>query len=306
MREVADQERELRQQAQPKRQQIEHAEKQLAGLSSQAGQQVSKLKDRSPDTHRAWEWIQRNGNLFENQVFGPPIVSCTIKDLRYVDQIESLFQSNQFIAITVQSRKDYLKLQEQLYGGDMNLADVQINVASQPLDVARRHHMPAVSKEQLQEYGLDGWALDFIDGPEPVLAMMCSDVRINSTGVTLQDVTEAQFTSLVESGIQKFVAGRYSYQTSRRREYGPSAVSTATRSVLKAKYWTNQPIDGREKRTLQENIDGWQEEMAALKEQVLPLREKMQALKDEKTNIGPELVCCEIIILQEYYLINLK
>src|SRR5204862_7271340 len=102
-----------------------HARKELANLESQAGQQGNKLKQAARETAEAWEWIQENQDRFEKTVYGPPIVECSIKDPRYVDAIESLFQRNDFIAFTCQTKNDFKTLSDQLYGS-MKLAEINI------------------------------------------------------------------------------------------------------------------------------------------------------------------------------------
>lgn len=297
MRDLQNEERELRQQAAPKKSQIDQTNTQLASLESQAGQQNNKLRQHAPETAQAWEWIQKNQDLFENTIYGPPLVECSVKDPRYIDQVESLLQRSSFLAFTTQNTADYLKLQRALYQ-DLKLADIQINTASKPLSVARRHNMPSVSDEQLRSFGLDFWAIDLIDAPEPVLAMLCSVGRIHSTGIALKESTEEQFAMLVDSQISTFVTGQHHFNTTRRREYGPGAVSTMTKAIRRAQYWTDQPVDVAEKRQLQETVDSLTEEWKALGTRVKPLREKMLALRQEKTEVMAEVVClcCFVVV----------
>lgn len=289
IREASNRDAELVQRAKPIRNKIDDAERHLAALDSQAGRQTNKLKQLSNDTAQAWEWIQENRDKFEQTVYGPPIVECSIKDSRYVDQIESIFQRGVLLAITTQTKQDYLKLQEILYN-KLNLADVQINCASQSLEQSRRYQMPSVSHDQLQQFGLDCWAIDLIDGPEAVLSMLCLVNRIHSIGVSLKESTEAQFALLVDSPISNFVSGRHSFSTTRRREYGPQAVSTMTKNIRPARNWTDQPVDVSEKRELQENIHNWNEEIAAMKAEVIPNRDKMQVLKKDLERVRQEVV----------------
>lgn len=289
MREATAKDTELKQQANPKRRQIDDAETQLAALNSQAGRQTNKLRQMSRDTAEAWEWIQKNRDKFEHAVYGPPLVECSIKDPRYIDQIESIFQRGALLTITTHTKQDYLKLQSILYD-KLNLADVQINCASQPLEQSRRYQMPAVSQQQLEQFGLDYWALDLIDGPDAVLSMLCLAARVHSTGISLKDSTDAQFAMLVDSPISNFVTGKHSFTTTRRREYGPNAVSTMTKTIRPARNWTDQPVDGAEKRELQENINNWNEEIEAMKAQVLPIREKILDLRTEMTKVKNEVV----------------
>lgn len=259
-----------------KSERIARAQRQLDQLDSQAGQQNVKLREISRETAQAWEWIQENQSHFEHQVFGPPVVECSVKDPKYVDVIETLLQRNDLLTFTTQSKNDFKKLGEQLYG-TMRLAEINIRTSTAGLE----QFQPPVSHQQMQQYGFEGWALDCISGPEPVLAMLSGECRLHQTAVSLRDISQEQYEALQNSPISSWVAGKSSYQITRRREYGPGATSTRVRDVKRGRIWTNQPVDLRAKRGLQMDIEGWTEEVQELKRQANEGNEKLQELKQE-------------------------
>lgn len=266
---------ELRRRGVDKNQRIKQAEDELAQLDSQAGKQMSKLQGLSRDTYKLWEWVQQNQNQFERPVFGPPIVECTVKDPKYVDHIESLFQKGVMISFTVQTHADFKKLSDQ--GHDrMRLKEINIRTVLNGLDPFR----PPVSVEQMKQYGFEGWALDYLNGPDPVLAMLCGEVHIHEAGVALRDTTPQQFGLLQNSPIQSWVTSKSTYRITRRREYGPSAMSTLVKNIRRAIVWTDQPVDLTAKRELQENIQGWIEEVASLQAEIDGDQEKILAYRD--------------------------
>ncbi len=223
--------------------------------------------------------------MFEHPVYGPPILECSVENLRYVDLIESLFQQNDFLTFTTQSKNDFKKLGEQLYGV-MKLAEINIRTSTASLDQFR----PPVSDAERERYGLEGWALDFIKGPEPVLAMLCGECRLHQTGITMRDVTERQFDALKDSPISSWVSSRASYQITRRREYGPGATSTRVRDLRRGRVWTDQPVDMGTKRELQMNIDQWTDEARELKRLADEANDKLSRLRDEAASIEREKV----------------
>ena len=265
---------------------IHQASRDLENLESQAGQQQSKLSKVSPDTARAWDWIQKHQDEFEKPIFGPPLVECSVKDLRYLDTLESLFQNTDYTAITVQTRNDFKKLQNQVYQ-QLQLSQVNIRTMTGGLENFRS----PVSDDELRSYGLSGWALNFIAGPEPVLAMLCSEgPRLHQTGVSLRDVSNDQYQALRESRINNWATSKASYQVVRRREYGPEAVSTRVRDIKPAQAWTNQPVDMSAKRELQENIEGWQAEVDSYKRQIDEHKQEVAQLREKKGGIDDEAV----------------
>lgn len=264
---------------------IRGAEQELANLESQAGQQNKKLFRISRDTAKLWEWVQGNQAAFEKPVFGPPVVECSITDSRFVDMIETLFQKNMFLSFTVQNNNDFKKLQAQAHDR-MGLSEVNIKVMSSGVDA----FPPPVGPDELKHYGFQGWAIDYLQGPEPVLAMMCYDLRLHRTAVAIKDTTTQQYEQLQNSPIDSWLTSKSSYNIVRRREYGPDATSTRVREVRRATVWTDQPVDLAAKRELQENIQGWGEELASFREKNSEAQAEIVRLRDDIRERNQEIV----------------
>lgn len=265
---------------------IVQAEKDLESLESQAGQQNNKLWKMSRDTAKAWDWIQAHQNEFEKQVYGPPIVECSVKDLKYVSLVENSFGLNDFTTFTVQTRADFKKLHHQLHQ-QMGLLQITIRTMTGNLG----NFNAPVSKEELCRYGLDGWVLDYITGPEPVLAMLCSEgPRLHQTAVALNNITSEQYDVLANSPISTWVTSKSVYRVSRRREYGPSAVSTSVRDVKPARMWTSQPVDMGVKRELQRNIAEWNEELLGFRARFEELDAQRKDYGRQQETVAEELV----------------
>jgi structural maintenance of chromosomes protein 5 len=267
---------------------IMEAEQELRHLNSQAGQQVNKLRQFSEDTAKAWDWIQKNMDQFEKPIYGPPMIVCSVKDSRYVDLMEALFQKSDLLTITAQTKSDFKKLGDQAYG-TMGLADVNIKCQSRDLaqEMQRR---PNISEQQLKQFGLDGWASDFLDGPEPVIAMLCSTANLHSTGIALQEITESQYNMISESRIGAWASGKHTYRITRRMEYGAGAMSTMTRNIRQARLWSDQPVDMTAKTEIEDRIRSLLEEHKAMSNEVGPLREKKASLTSERKSLDNEIV----------------
>ena len=272
--------RDTRSQIAPRNMQIQKCNDDLEKLKSQAGQQLSKLKLISSETWRAWEWLQENKSLFREQVFGPPIIECSVADSRFANAIESSLQRNDMLAFTCTNQEDFKLLGQKFYG-ELKLGDINIRVAKASLANFR----PPVSNEQLQQLGLTGWLRDYMSGPDPVLSTLCDVSKIHCTGVTLDD-RSANFDRLRDSPIQSWVAGREYFQVVRRREYGPMAVSTRVRRVEAAKIWTNQAVDSGAERELRKKINELQYEIGELQKQMGEGKEEFGKLKAEAQTLA--------------------
>lgn len=269
------------------RKEIGDKERELGVLDSQQGKNMTKLKRISAETAKAWEWIESNRNQFEKDVYGPPLIECSVKDPRYVDAVESLLQRNDFLTITAQTSADFKKLSDQLYS-NMRLADITLKTMTKDLAEVRHSPLPT---QQLQGFGLDGWAIDYLDGPQPVLAMLCGAVRLDRTAVGLRDMSEDQYNGLLATPVGTFVAGRHHYNVQRRREYGDAATSTTTKTIRQARNWTDQPLDTGVRRDVEEKIQSLRQQFQVMKDEVGPLREKMAELHRERSSLDEKIVC---------------
>ena len=289
MRDLTARNKELTDMGRANRREHDSAAQELAAFDTQEGQQMNKLEIASKETAVAWKWVQENMESFEKEVYGPPIVSCSIKDQRYTDVVEAPLRFNDFLAITAQTKADHKKLQNQILG-TMKLAHITLRTSGE--DILPRP--PALSQNDMQRFGFEGWALDFVDGPQPVLNMLCGAVHLHSTAVSLRDISEEQHNMVIEDGrVSSWVAGGYKSQVTRRREYGSGVQSTATRPVTRGKFWTDQPVDSTAKREIQQRMEQLDADFEKLKAEIGPLREKIQNFKTTGLkDLEKEIVSC--------------
>ena len=290
-REIEDKGREINEQGQTlkaqglrKKEEAEELQRRLAGLETQSGQQENKLQQASRDAYQAWLWIKENQDRFENHVYGPPIVECSLKDPRYADSIECLLQGTDFLAITCQSNNDYRTLQQKL-NREMGLHNISIRTCTISLD----HFRAPVSQEKLREFGLDDWAISHLNGPEPVLAMLCEGKYLHATAIGKRDINDDQLKHIADSPISGAVAGKYSYRFARRREYGAAGNSTAAREIRPARVWTNQPVDMGAKAALQREINEHRSDLDEIKNELARLGTEKKELGAEARQAAEEI-----------------
>ncbi len=261
---------------------IQRAQAEMQNLDSQVGKQNIKLQNASRDTAKMWEWIQQHQDAFEKPVFGPPIVECSIKDPKLVDQIESLFQRGVALSFTVQTKNDFKKFSDSV--ASLRLTDIYFETMMGGLDNFRS----PIGGDEMQRYGFEGMALDYMNGPEPVLAMLSYKLNLHRTGVSSRDTSAQQYKMLENSPIQTWVTSKSTYKIQRRREYGPGAVSTQVQAIKRGSIWTDQPVDLTAKRELQENIQGWGEEIDALKASVAEAQKTIEEYRDTMNKASEE------------------
>ncbi|KAL1872334.1 Structural maintenance of chromosomes protein 5 [Diaporthe australafricana] len=287
----------LKERGKIKQQERRTIQQELENLNSQEGQRFLQLRRTEPEVATAWEWLQQNGDKFEKQVFGPPMLTCSIKDKRYSNHVQSLLQRDDFLCFTTQTRNDHKLLTDQFF----TTMKIAVTVRTVTADLAS--FRSPVSQENLGAMGLDGYALDFVEGPEPVLAMLCSEKKLHLTGVALKDISEEQYQRINDDEvINSFATGNTMYRITRRREYGPGATSTMSRSIRPGTYWTDEPLDMAAKNELEQRLqecerdfaemkkrnDDFKAKAAALKEKIDEVKEAVKRLEDEKSTLQRE------------------
>ncbi|CAK7206660.1 Structural maintenance of chromosomes protein 5 [Sporothrix eucalyptigena] len=259
-------------------------ESEINALDSQRGQQISFLRRNAPDVANGWQWLEKNKDHFSKEIFGPPLVTCSIKDPRYSDQVQSLFQQDDFLCFTTQTVEDHKKLSAQFYQ-EMGLS-VTIRTCTTSFDSFR----PPVSPDQLTAMGFEGTAIDFLDGPEPVLAMLCTERRLHASPVSIQAPPQGQYDMVItNNNISTWVTKDQMYRVNRRREYGDHAVSTAVRDVRPGRFWKEAQADMSEKAELQRKLDGQNEKIRVLQEDMKRLKEKMASPVKMSAEVDAEI-----------------
>ncbi|KAI3007463.1 hypothetical protein CBS147346_3272 [Aspergillus niger] len=262
--------------------QIKQAERQLQNLESQAGQQENKLGRLSADSVRAYHWIQQNQDKFEKEVFGPPVVTCSVKDPKYADAVESFLQRTDFMAFTTQTRNDFRTLQRILCG-EQKLTDISIRTCSTPLD---RLQPSAAEADEFREFGFECWAKDCLSGPDPVLAMLCSEKGLHQIPISHADMADNDFERLKAGRLVSWVSGRINYTVMRRREY--DAISSRLRPLRPARVWTSQPVDASERQAVTQKIRTLKGEVQEVQEQINSEKARLEQLGQKHTDLKQE------------------
>lgn len=262
----------------------------IAKLDSQEGQKASRLKAINHEVYEAWEWLQGNLDKFEKEVFGPPMLTCSLKDERYAKQVESLLMRNDPLCFTCQDKKDHMALSQYLY------KEKGLSVTIRTCLTDFESFKSPVSSAEASALGLDGFAIDFLEGPKPVLAMLCSERKLHMAGVALEEVSREQFNALQNSEkISSWSTGDTFFRVVRRKEYGPDAKTTSTKQITKSTIWTDAPVDTSEKADLQRKLgektiqrNELATEYKALVDQVEALDAKSVVLETELKDLKSE------------------
>jgi structural maintenance of chromosomes protein 5 len=275
----------IRRRAVAKKTEEDEANHELASLRSQAGQQLNKLKQVAPDTWKAWDWIQKNKSMFKEKVYGPAMVECSVKNKQFARLIEACLQAHDFVTITCTNGDDFQLLSEKLMGrNSLNLSQITLHQVTRPLS----SFGTPVAADSLQDYGLDGWILDQLEGPEPVLVDLCDNAKLHQTGYSLHKITEDQFRRLESSPIATWLDTENRYRVTRRREYNIS--STTVTALRPPKVWTEAGVDTGIEHQLKRSIAELRSDLEEMKKENDELSQQRQNLYEQNTELENEIV----------------
>ena len=241
---------ELASQSDTRKRDIAEKEDQLKAFDTQAGQRETVLHSLSRDTALAWRWIQANRTLFEKPIFGPPAVECTIPNKDMVKAVESVLQDSDCRVIIAQTHRDYKLLQNELVK-KQRLHQVSLRLRLE--DDLDRYARP-YSEEQLQQFGLDSYLLDHIEGPRIVLALLCAEKNLHRSAMAKRHLTSEQHNSLLRSNIAAYYAAGQVHTFRRRPELGPDVNMSMSNVAKQPKVWTDRPLDLGRKANLQREL----------------------------------------------------
>ena len=266
---------------------LRRAEDDLTKIDSREGQQLSHLRKINHEVAKGWEWLQEHRDEFEKEIFGPPMLTCSVKDKKYSNLIQGMLQADDFLCFTTQCKADHTKLSAQFY------KTMGLSVTIRSCATAFASFRSPLSREELASLGLDGFAIDYLDGPEPVLAMLCADRKLHAAAVGVNETTDDQYDRIVKGDkLITWASGRLSYRITRRREYGAGAVSTSTKGVPPGRFWTDEPVATAEKRQLTQKRDEINDHFKQLASDMNALRATDREVAEEFDTLSAKIVRC--------------
>lgn len=258
-------------------------QRQKAELQSQAGRQTNKLASLSSDTATAWQWIQANLHRFTGTVYGPPIITCSVKDPSFANAVESALGRSELLSFTVTSKEDFELLSKELYK-TQSLSNINIRATYRKLE----EWQPPCDETELKRLGGECWLRDLIEGPDDVLAMLCDNRSIHATGFARRDLDSNQWDQLQESGISNFLSLHHAYQVIRRREYGAAGTSTRVSPVKTATMMTDAPVDTQQEQERSQRIVVAQGEIGDIQKELSGVLERCRALDRQRGELTRE------------------
>lgn len=184
----------------------------------------------------AVRYLRKNSNRLklEGKYFEPPILSINVKDKRFNRAFEKLVKNMDHLAFTAIDDESFKKLSKVLYD------DLKLNVSIRTISTKKTYeeivNMQTISRSKIEELGFSGFIIDFIEGPKPVIQMLCENNMIQSIPITLlefNDNKKDQIKGLIEKNelnLTKFISNENIYSFN-KSNFGKRQIITNIQSI---------------------------------------------------------------------------
>lgn len=143
------------------------------------------------DTAIAVEYLREHSHEIglDYDVLEPPVLSMDIVDPRFSSTVANSIPRRAMLMFTCQSRSDYQKLTSKL----LDEKNLMVNIVD--FSNTDRHPLkerPPIRSEDLQRYGLNGYIVDLISGPQKVLEALCFELGLHRIPYSSRSLTRSE------------------------------------------------------------------------------------------------------------------
>ncbi|KAK9367744.1 hypothetical protein V1509DRAFT_625177 [Lipomyces kononenkoae] len=250
---------------------ISTCQDEIKNLELVSNQKLRHVQKVDGDTYDAVVWLRQNKHLFKSEVFEPPILTLTMVDRNLTDAIESVVHRTQMLTFTCLSRDDYLTFTENVIDKKrLNVPVVEYSGTDHPtFDKWKK----VCSPEQLQRLQFDGYLIDAVAAPDPVLNMLCHAANLDEFAYSRRALSPAQRDQIENfvTGdgnpiIRRYISGKDSYFLNRSL-YGKRAIYTQTRDIRSTNMLSSGGVDQERKAQLTQEITDAKDTAAQLQQE---------------------------------------
>ncbi|XJO76391.1 hypothetical protein BDV3_006922 [Batrachochytrium dendrobatidis] len=253
---------------------------------------LAALKRGDKDAYNATMWLQDNLSMFEKHVFEPICMEVNLKDTRYAAVLETLVKPSHNTTFVTQCKQDYNRFCEEV----ISIRKWRVNVVyfDRPLSSWTPEH----PRQLITQLGFDGYALDFIDGPEPILSALCQMCFLHTNAIALGKLPDLV---AAEKKLRVFIANNDLYSV--KHAYGHT--STRAKRIANPRY-LDLSVDIKLKTRLEQEQQEIMAQLQVISEtskqlemESSKIRELDQELREEKASLKQKRMVVNSI-KQEY------
>jgi len=289
VRSIQDREKEIRQQNFVFNEEIDRIRKQLSDLDNIKNQRLNLLQRFNRPTYEANQWLEKNRLLFQKHVYSPVVIEINPKNKESAAAVEAITGTSLTTFVT-QCKDDYFRFTEEL----IDKQKLKISVVMYDNLKLEDFETP-IPKDELKEYGFDGYLIDLIQGPQPVLCALCKLNNIHSIPYAGKEINAEPFDD--DSRFKNYIINNVRY--SKRTAYGMLSVRTqqlreakilfSNTDVKQKQKFDNMILEiERSKKDLENEMKQLVQKEGKLRLEYSNIKKQREALKEEKKKILDE------------------
>uniref|UniRef100_A0A3Q2E3Q6 Structural maintenance of chromosomes protein 5 n=1 Tax=Cyprinodon variegatus TaxID=28743 RepID=A0A3Q2E3Q6_CYPVA len=250
-------------------------EKKLKDMNNMMNAKEEKLRGRHRDTHTALQWLRKNRDLFEGNVYEPMMLVLNVKDPRYAKYVENHISFHDLRAFVFQRKDDMEKFMTEV----RDKMDLKVNSICAPEESCSKRQ-PSKSIESLRRFGFYTYLREMFDAPEEVMSYLCFQYKVHDVPVG-NDQTKAIIKTVIEEPYLKVLFTtdeRYTVKTS----IYSKKISTSNSAVHPSQY-LSITVDAVQKQQVEQQMKTCASRSREIDEQMKALQKEAAAL-DRKEN----------------------
>ncbi|KAH9416423.1 Structural maintenance of chromosomes protein 5 [Dermatophagoides pteronyssinus] len=241
---------------------------------------MEKLNRKDSSIQTAYEWLMKNRQNFQGEIFPPLITQINVLDNKYANAVEMAIGSTDMSTFLFENLSDLEYFNENLKKD----RDIRCNVAMIPLEEIS--DKPTFDIEQYRSFGIFGTVRDLFTAPKKVMSYLIKNYHLNS--IPVGDLrTEDKIQDLInQSNFRKIITSKSLYSIVISSYDGEK--STQIVSMMPAKY-LNIIIDEKELDEIDQTLNLLEKQIADSNEMIRKYSEENDSLKENRNKLSNEL-----------------
>ncbi|MEQ2303414.1 Structural maintenance of chromosomes protein 5 [Ameca splendens] len=255
-------------------------ERKLRDMNNMMNAKEEKLRGRHRDTHAALQWLRKNRQLFEGNVYEPMMLVVNVKNPDFAKYVENHISFHDLRAFVFQRKNDMEKFMTEVRD-KMNL---KVNSISAP-EESCSHRPPSRNIESLRRFGFFTYLREMFDAPDEVMSYLCFQYKVHDVPVG-NNQTKALIKTVIEEPYLKVLYTTDERYTVKRSFYS-NKISTSNSAVHPSQYLTIT-VDAEQKRQLEQQMNACESRLREIDKRMKCLQEEAAALNRKENELLTE------------------
>ncbi|KAL9543928.1 hypothetical protein MBANPS3_007881 [Mucor bainieri] len=145
-----------------------------------------KMLSTDPHVVKTFTWIQHNQDLFKGEIYNPALSPMTLKDNRYMDQVEAIIGLSNLTQFICEFEADYKILRTAI-----NTLEYRVRIIWTDFSTEHDYSKASLKSTELESCrNMDFFVSDLINAPPFVINTLCLQSDINNIPITLSSVID--------------------------------------------------------------------------------------------------------------------